>query len=377
MANTVSSPVSDQNEMVLVLSDYGLVLGNRVLSVNKNGGIVLYESDYMIATDNHVTMASGTAHVGIGAWSLRWGQIAHNTVVGAGNGNGIQVLTEHDNASPTTSQRNLIEGNYIRNVGAAISLVETEYDLFNSNRIQTCSTGIDYVTGTAVTRPFFRGNKFMDVTNVVSTGTAPVSPYYTGNSDGTTDYFGIGVNTPSEPLHVVGSDGSNPITAKVQNSHALGGQDAQLLLSLSSTLTNTSVGASVYADRTDASSSGDTDLLLKSSAGTTMTSRMRFKANGNSAIGIHDPTAKLHLPAGSTSANTAPLKFTSGNYNSAAEAGAMEYNGRFAVTETDAVRRYVVQALANTKTTAGAPYTNDGYIEVVINGTTVKLMTTA
>lgn len=39
--------------------------------------------------------------------------------------------------------------------------------------------------------------------------------------------------------------------------------------------------------------------------------------------------------------------------------------------------RFVVQAVASTKTVAGAPYTNDGYVEIVINGTTVKVMTTA
>lgn len=39
--------------------------------------------------------------------------------------------------------------------------------------------------------------------------------------------------------------------------------------------------------------------------------------------------------------------------------------------------RFLVQAAASTKTTAGAPFTNDGYVEVVINGTTVRLMTTA
>jgi hypothetical protein len=55
----------------------------------------------------------------------------------------------------------------------------------------------------------------------------------------------------------------------------------------------------------------------------------------------------------------------------------VEYNGRFALTESDLTRRFLVQAAAATKTTAGAPYTNDGYIEVVINGTAVKLMTTA
>jgi len=39
--------------------------------------------------------------------------------------------------------------------------------------------------------------------------------------------------------------------------------------------------------------------------------------------------------------------------------------------------RYIVQAASSTKTTAGAPYANDGYVELTINGTTYKFMTTA
>lgn len=48
---------------------------------------------------------------------------------------------------------------------------------------------------------------------------------------------------------------------------------------------------------------------------------------GSIGIGITPTniTARLHLPAGSTSASSAPLKFTSGSLNTTAEAGAMEY----------------------------------------------------
>ena len=44
-------------------------------------------------------------------------------------------------------------------------------------------------------------------------------------------------------------------------------------------------------------------------------------------VGIRtDPTASLHLPAGTASANTAPLKFTSGTLNTTPEIGTREYN---------------------------------------------------
>lgn len=104
--------------------------------------------------------------------------------------------------------------------------------------------------------------------------------------------------------------------------------------------------------------------------------------NGNVYIGAGtnttvDPTAKLHLGAGTATASTAPLKFTSGTNLTAAEAGAFEYDNTLYFTQSDSTRRSVVLAANATKTTAGAPYTNDGYITVRIGGTDVRIMTTA
>ena len=46
---------------------------------------------------------------------------------------------------------------------------------------------------------------------------------------------------------------------------------------------------------------------------------------GRIGIGMNAPTAVLHLKAGTTSASTAPLKFTSGSLMTATEAGAVEF----------------------------------------------------
>jgi hypothetical protein len=100
------------------------------------------------------------------------------------------------------------------------------------------------------------------------------------------------------------------------------------------------------------------------------------RVSGRFGLGV-TPTSVLHLKAGTATANTAPFQMDSGTYETTARAGVMEYNGRFAVTESDAARRYVVQAAASTKTTAGAPHTSDGYVTLTINGTDVKVMTTA
>lgn len=55
--------------------------------------------------------------------------------------------------------------------------------------------------------------------------------------------------------------------------------------------------------------------------------RMRFTATRTIGLGESSPTAVLHLKAGTATASTAPLKFTSGTNLTTAEAGAMEFNG--------------------------------------------------
>jgi len=57
-----------------------------------------------------------------------------------------------------------------------------------------------------------------------------------------------------------------------------------------------------------------------------ITERMRINNIGSVGINIVAPTAKLHLPAGTATVNTAPLKLTSGTVLGTPEAGAIEFN---------------------------------------------------
>jgi len=58
-------------------------------------------------------------------------------------------------------------------------------------------------------------------------------------------------------------------------------------------------------------------------------------ADGNVGVATDVPTARLHLPAGTATANTGPLKFTAGTLLATPEAGSLEFNdGRFYVTGT-------------------------------------------
>lgn len=90
------------------------------------------------------------------------------------------------------------------------------------------------------------------------------------------------------------------------------------------------------------------------------TIRQYIDANGKTGFGgVTSPTAWVHLPAGAAAANSAPLKFTTGVNLTTAVSGAVEYDNTFYMTQSDATRRSVVLATNATKTTAGAPYTND------------------
>jgi hypothetical protein len=81
--------------------------------------------------------------------------------------------------------------------------------------------------------------------------------------------------------------------------------------------------------------------------GTTTANPIRFVTGGGSdaaifstlgqfGIGVGSPTAMLHLVAGTASANTAPLKLTSGTNLTTAEAGAYEYDGTVSYFTNDA-----------------------------------------
>lgn len=98
--------------------------------------------------------------------------------------------------------------------------------------------------------------------------------------------------------------------------------------------------------------------------------------SGLSGFGTLTPAnAWVTLGAGTTALG--PLKFTSGTNLTAATAGCFEYDNTLYFTQSDATRRQVVLAVDATKVTAGAPYTNDGYITIRIGSNDVRVMTTA
>jgi hypothetical protein len=93
----------------------------------------------------------------------------------------------------------------------------------------------------------------------------------------------------------------------------------------------------------DGTSFGTERITIQSMVGGTPTDTLSVK-NGNVGVGVTSPTSLLHLKAGTATANTAPLKFTSGVSLTTAEAGAMEFttdNLYFTIT-TSAARKGIM-----------------------------------
>lgn len=85
------------------------------------------------------------------------------------------------------------------------------------------------------------------------------------------------------------------------------------------------------------------------SGSTTPVERLTIKSSGNVGIGNNAPTAVLHLKAGTASASTAPLKFSSGTNLTNPEAGVVEFDGtNFYITPSTV--RYTILSTRELKT---------------------------
>jgi hypothetical protein len=85
---------------------------------------------------------------------------------------------------------------------------------------------------------------------------------------------------------------------------------------------------------------------------TNNTEKLRIETNGNVGIGQTTPTAVLHLKAGTATASTAPLKFTSQGASllNPVEPGAVEFNGTNLLFTPSAIRHTVNHGLVFTAT---------------------------
>ena len=127
---------------------------------------------------------------------------------------------------------------------------------------------------------------------------------------------------------------------------------------------------------------GSDDFSIMDVQAANMRSLVIQQGTGNVGIGVTSPTARLHLKAGTVTANTAPLKFNSGVLLGTTEAGAMEFNaGHLYFTAVDSGARYQLDqqsggvSSVNTLTGALSILGTTDEISVASLGTNITLST--
>lgn len=193
--------------------------------------------------------------------------------------------------------------------------------------------------------------------------------------DNTNKRIGMGTTSPNGKIHTLESGISDGVTFRGENSTAAGSTKAFTLGQMGSS----GYGITGWASAAVLEGAADGGLTFSSFGGDTRwqtgSSRLtRMTLSGaNLGIGITSPTALLHLAAGTATANTAPLKFTSGTLNTTAVAGQHEYNNSHYLTKNSALRYGVGGSLAQFTTDAS----NTGTSETDLHSYTTPASTLA
>lgn len=161
---------------------------------------------------------------------------------------------------------------------------------------------------------------------------------------------GIGEPAPSALLDILGAQPG--ISNSVKGLLNVYTNDSQAIdkggsITLGGNITGTSTArnfAGIAGRKENGTSANEQGYLaLLTNNGGTLTEALRITSGQLVGVGI-TPTARLHVKAGSATANTAPLKLTSGPVVTAAEAGAIEFttDDYFATITTGPARKAFV-----------------------------------
>ena len=213
----------------------------------------------------------------------------------------------------------------------------------------TARTSLGLGTGDS---PTFTG---LTASGVAALTTAAES--WVGPSSTTGVYFkggfaGVGTITPGYPWEVAGAMTSKTTLANVPTFRAIGSDTSSF--ALFQVGLNISDGGTVGArlvlgdlgtggKRWDISNGGRVAGAVTFFNFTDLLDVLALKG-GNAGFGLTSPTAVIHLKAGTATASTAPLKFTSGTSLTTAEAGALEFttDDYYATITTGAARKAFV-----------------------------------
>ena len=289
------------------------------------------------------------------------------TLAVANGGTGLTTFSAANRIPYTTSATALATSSNLTFNGSKLTLTGNESftgnqgfinNEINSTYTQTTATnaaqvgGFNSVLTYAGTAAYINGRGYSVVSNITNTNTNHdiTGAYYSirtlsaGASDKLTAFRGeYRINSTGNVTNakanslLMQKEGSGTVT----NNYGLIIED---IINSAGTLTNT-FGIHV-GDITSGTQTNKAYSLYISDQNS------RSYINSNTGFGVLDPTARLHLAAGTATASTAPLKFTSQGASllNPVEAGAVEFNGTNLLFTPSATRYTVNHGLTGSAT---------------------------
>jgi hypothetical protein len=165
-------------------------------------------------------------------------------------------------------------------------------------------------------------------------------------------FFGIGQPNPTARLHVKAADATSNVGFRFEKSNGTGDwfmleNNGELRIFGNTNLIRSYSSASGESFPSYSFAGWSGYGLYSTGAGsiglsTAGVGRIIINNVGNVGISNTTPTAKLHLPAGTASASTAPIKLTAGTNMTTPENGAIEYDGTdFHITNSTLTRKAI------------------------------------
>jgi hypothetical protein len=184
--------------------------------------------------------------------------------------------------------------------------------------------------------------------------------------------LGINTNNPTQDLHIKGKTSNNAMILLEGAATGYGG--SLQMMKTSDNITGDFLGrisflnsdaneyARIQSVQGDGTSNNHGDLRFYTATGGggigAGAARMTITTGGKIGIGVTSPTAYLHLLAGTSTANTAPLKFTSGTNLATAENGSVEYDGTSYYATAGGTRQYICKGISGSYSGTGSVTTD-------------------